>query len=182
MPSISTAELSRALVAETHSRFEYDHPAHRFNDGHETVPYLSCGLTPGSCVDINIYLVAGLRAAGFEAAYVYGYFFPKERGGITNEMHCWVVTRHNGEILEWDIAHHIKAGLKSVAPTLNPRPGRRVAVGHSMGHRHRLPEGWLDLKLLAEPIWIKNGRAVAAEPLSVFLRQAPTQAGSTVCS
>ena len=27
-----------ALVAETHSRFQYDHPARRFNDGHDTVP------------------------------------------------------------------------------------------------------------------------------------------------
>jgi len=59
-----------ALVADTHGRFRYDHPERRFNDGYESVPYLACGLTPGSCIDINTYLVASLRAAGFEAAYI----------------------------------------------------------------------------------------------------------------
>ncbi|MGR3548932.1 MAG: transglutaminase domain-containing protein, partial [Roseovarius sp.] len=100
-----------ALVAEAEARFSYDHPEARFNDEAEAVPYLSCGTTPGSCVDINTYLVASLRAAGYEAGYVYGYFFPAEKGGTTHDMHCWVVTRHAGEVLDWDIAHHMKAGL-----------------------------------------------------------------------
>lgn len=141
-----------ALVAEAESRFAYDHPERRFNDGTEAVPYLSCGLTPGSCVDINTYLVASLRAAGFEAAYVYGYFFPAERGGRTDDGHCWVVTRHAGEVLEWDIAHHLKAGLGPTGPSPNPRPGERVALTHSMGHRYALPGRVVDLKLLGEPM------------------------------
>lgn len=148
-----------ALVAEAESRFSYAHPEIRFTDGHDTVPHLSCGLTPGSCVDINTYLVASLRAAGIEAAYLYGYFFPAERGGLTNDMHCWVVTRTDGETLEWDIAHHIKAGLGPTRPALDPRPGRRVALGHSMGHRYALPSGPLELKLLAEPMWLRDGAA-----------------------
>lgn len=108
-----------------------------------------------------------MRAAGFEAAYLAGYFFPEERGGLTNDMHCWVVTRHAGEVLAWDIAHHMKAGLGTVRPGLNPRPGRRVAIGHSMGHRYRLPEGPLDLKLLAQPLWIRDGHSFDVDPLSV---------------
>ncbi|KJS45580.1 MAG: hypothetical protein VR71_01360 [Roseovarius sp. BRH_c41] len=141
-----------ALVAEAEARFTYDHPEARFNDGTEAVPYLSCGTTPGSCVDINTYLVASLRAAGYEAGYVYGYFFPAEKGGVTHDMHCWVVTRHAGAVLDWDIAHHMKAGLGPTKPGLNPRPGWRVALGHSMGHCYRRGETTARLKLLAEPM------------------------------
>lgn len=146
-----------ALVAEAEARFIYDHPDARFNDGMDSVPHLSCGLTPGSCVDINTYLVASLRAAGYEAAYLYGYFFPQERGGRTDDGHCWVVTRHAGEILEWDIAHHLKAGLGPTQAGLNPRPGERVALTHSMGHRYRLAEQEVALKLLGEPVRLPAG-------------------------
>ena len=142
----------RALVAEAEARFTYDHPEARFNDDAEAVPYLGCGKTPGSCVDINTYLVASLRAAGYEAGYVYGYFFPAEKGGVTHDMHCWVVTRHAGEVLDWDIAHHMKAGLGPTQPGLNPRPGWRVALGHSMGQVYALGEAVARLKLLAEPM------------------------------
>lgn len=141
-----------ALVAEAEGRFAYGHPERRFTDGTDCVPHLACGLTPGSCVDINTYLVASLRAAGYEAAYVYGYFFPAERGGRTDDGHCWVVTRHAGEVLEWDIAHHLKAGLGPTRPAPNPRPGERVALTHSMGHGYALPGRSLFLKLLGEPL------------------------------
>jgi len=164
-----------ALVEDARSRFDYGHPEARFNDGAECVPYLSCGRTEGSCVDINTYLVASLRAAGYEAAYLYGYFFPAERGGITNDMHCWVVTRHAGRVLEWDVAHHMKAGLAPVRPALDPKPGRRVAIGHSMGHGYRVADMWIDLKLLAEPVWIRDGVATPVEGLVASLRApAPT--------
>ncbi|WP_404367398.1 transglutaminase domain-containing protein [Marinobacter sp.] len=147
------AEAIRALVAEAEARFTYAHPEIRFNEGADRVPYLSCGLTPGSCIDIHTYLVASLRAAGFEAGYVYGYFFSRESGGQTDDMHCWAVTRHNGELLEWDVAHHLKAGLGKTRSGLNPRPGHRVAIGHSLGHRYTKGDGGIaDLKLLAGPL------------------------------
>lgn len=141
-----------ALVAEAEARFAYAHPEQRFNDGSDAVPYLACGTTPGSCVDINTYLVASLRAAGIEAGYVYGYFFPAEKGGVTDDMHCWVVTRHGGGVLHWDIAHHVKAGLGPTQPRLNPRPGWRVALGHSMGHVYGQGAQAARLKLLSEPM------------------------------
>lgn len=141
-----------ALVAEAESRFAYAHPQDRFTDGTDAVPYLSCGLTPGSCVDINTYLVASLRAAGFEAAYFYGYFFPQERGGLTDDGHCWVTTRLEGEVLHWDIAHHLKAGLGPTRAGLNPRPGARVAVTHSLGHRYTSGGREIALKVLGEPM------------------------------
>ena len=162
-----------ALAEDARSRFDYGHPEARFNDGHETVPLIACGRAAGSCVDINTYLVASLRAAGYEAAYLYGYFFPAERGGITNDMHCWVVTRHAGRVLEWDVAHHMKAGLAPVRPALDPKPGRRVALGHSMGQRYRLADATIDLKLLAEPVWIMDGVAIDVVPLLARLRPVP---------
>lgn len=158
-----------ALVAEAEARFDYGHPERRFTDGKDDVPHLSCGLTAGSCVDINTYLVASLRAAGYEAAYFYGYFFPKERGGVTDDGHCWVVTRYAGEVLEWDIAHHIKAALGPTRPALNPRPGDRVAVTHSMGHRYSGPAGALDLKILGEPLSLSRERRVAHVALTARL-------------
>lgn len=148
-----------ALVAGAEARFAYAHPKQKFNDGMDAIPYLACGATPGSCVDINTYLVASLRAAGYEAAYIYGFFFPSERGGMTDDGHCWVVTRHAGEVLEWDIAHHLKAGLGPTQPGLNPRPGERVALTHSMGHRYALPGGPVALKLLGEPMRLTPGAA-----------------------
>jgi hypothetical protein len=150
-----------ALVAEARARFTYGHPAERFNDGRAAVPFLGCGVAEGSCVDINTYLVASLRAAGYEAAYLYGWFFPAEKVDRCVDGHCWVATRHGGEVLEWDIAHHVKAGLDPVRPALNPRPGRRALISHSMGHRYVTDGGEIALKLLGEPVWLLPDGRVA---------------------
>ena len=151
-----------ALVAEARARFIYGHPETRFNDGCDVVPFLGCGVAAGSCVDINTYLVASLRAAGYEAAYLYGYFFPAEKVDACVDGHCWVATRHDGEVLDWDIAHHIKAGLDPVRPALNPRPGRRALISHSMGHRYAAVGGEIALKLLGEPVWLLPGGGATA--------------------
>lgn len=153
----------QALVNAAAEKFRYAHPEVRFNDGCEEIPYLACGLTEGSCVDINTYLIASLRAAGFEAGYVTGYFFPEEKNGCCSDMHCWVVTRHNGVVLEWDIAHHLKMGTRDVCCGLNPKPGDRVAVAHSMGLT--FPDlGITCEKLIGEPAWITaDGRLDKAD-------------------
>lgn len=158
-----------AVVAEAEARFAYAHPDRRFTDGLEEVPLLACGLTKGSCVEINTYLVASLRAAGYEAAYFYGYFFPKERGGLTDDGHCWVATRHDGEVLEWDIAHHIKAGLGPTRPALNPRPGARVAVTHSMDHRYVAPTAVFEPMVLGEPMRLSEGGTLSYLSLTARL-------------
>ena len=69
-------------------------------------------------------------------------------------MHCWVVTRDKTHgYREWDIAHFLKMGRRDVHAGLNPKPGRRAAISHSMGHT--VPAlGIEDVKLFAEPIWI----------------------------
>lgn len=130
--------------------FHYGH-GDAFYDGADEMPQL-CDMQTGSCVDINAYLIAGLRAAGVEAGYVTGYFIPEERRDHTTDMHCWVVTRQGGTVQHWDIAHHLKMGTRDVCPGLNPKPGVRVAMSHSMGWT--LPAlGVNDAKLLAEPVW-----------------------------
>lgn len=154
----------QALVEETRARFTYAHPESRFNDGHDTVPHLGCGVVAGSCVDINTYLIASLRSAGYRAAYLYGYFFPQDKGDWCVDGHCWVATEHEGETLEWDIAHHIKAGLHPVRPGLNPRGGRRTMISHSMGHRFRAGRGEIAMKVLGEPHWVVGTQVLTKIP------------------
>ncbi len=155
-----------AVVNDVAAKFTYGHPETRFYDGADNVPAL-CGMTEGSCIDINTYLIASLRAAGYEAGYVTGYFFPAEKAGRCDDMHCWVVTRQDGVLQEWDIAHHLKLGEREIRPALNPKPGARVAVAHSMGLDFPAL-GIREMKLLGEPVWIDaEGRA---SPSDVTIR------------
>ena len=156
-------EAIAAIVADVAAAFTYGHPESRFNDGLDHIPQLACGTAEGSCVDINTYLIAALRAAGFEAGYVTGYFFPAEKHGACDDMHCWVVIRQSDRVEEWDIAHHLKMGAGEIRARLNPKPGERVALAHSMGLD--FPEAGIgQLKLLAEPVWVdSNGRTEKAD-------------------
>ncbi|MHC0051866.1 transglutaminase domain-containing protein [Actibacterium sp. D379-3] len=152
----------QAIVNDVAAQFFYGHPEQRFSDGEDSIPAL-CGPTEGSCVDINAYLIASLRAAGYEAGYVTGYFFPEEKRGRCEDSHCWVVTRYDGVVQEWDIAHHLKMGTRKIAPGLNPKPGVRVPMAHSMGLD--IPTlGLTGLKLLSQPMRLEaDGRAHWAE-------------------
>jgi hypothetical protein len=152
-------ERARAIACHAAARFTYGHPQKRFNDGLDAVPALGCGLTEGSCVDINTYFIAALRAAGIEAGYVTGFFFPEEKGGTCEDGHCWVVTRIDGKTAEWDIAHHLKLGTRDVRPGLDPKPGRRFALFHSMGLD--FPDlGIEEMKALIEPVALAGGRVL----------------------
>lgn len=157
-----TAAIS-ALAQHVAGQFRYGHPETRFYDGHDEIPQL-CTIAEGSCVDINAYFIACCRAAGLEAGYVTGCFVPEEKRDWCNDMHCWVVTRADGQVQEWDIAHHLKLGVAQIAPGLNPKPGVRVPLAHSMGMN--FPEiGVRDLKLLGEPLWrLDDGTWADAEP------------------
>ncbi|MEL6522707.1 MAG: transglutaminase-like domain-containing protein [Pseudomonadota bacterium] len=148
---------ARAIACATAERFHYGHPEARFNDGLDAVPALGCGLTEGSCVDINTYFIAALRAAGIEAGYVTGFFFPEEKGDHCEDGHCWVVTRIAGETQEWDIAHHLKMGTRDIQPGLNPKPGFRAALCHSMGLDFPTLNV-MGLKALIEPVAEVDGK------------------------
>lgn len=153
-----------AIANATAERFTYGHPEARFNDGLDAVPALGCTMSEGSCVDINTYFIAALRAAGIEAGYVTGYFFPQEKRDHCADGHCWVVTRIDGAFQEWDIAHHLKLGTRQIAPALNPKPGFRAGVFHSMGLSFTAPP-LEDIKALIEPVCLtENGPARAEAP------------------
>lgn len=155
-PGVSGPELVRAIACGTAERFTYGHPDARFNDGLDEIPALGCGLTEGSCVDINTYFIASLRAAGIEAGYITGFYFPAEKGDHCEDGHCWVVTHAGGVVEEWDIAHHLKMGTRDIRPGLNPKPGFRAAGFHSMGLN--FPDAEIsDLKALIEPRLLAGG-------------------------
>lgn len=169
--STSQRETIERVVAHTAEAFTYGHPPVRYYDGREDIPLLGCGVTEGSCVDINMYLIAALRSLGIEAGYVAGPFFPAEKHGHCDDMHCWVVTRAQGETLEWDIAHHLKLGTRSIAPGLNPKPGWRAALSWSMGWD--IPAlGVHALKLLSEPMWVDDAGKTTHARVSISSRGA----------
>ncbi len=145
------AERAIAIARATADRFTYGHPAERFTDGHTEIPALGCDITVGSCVDINTYFLAALRAVGIEAAYVTGFFFPAEKHGACDDGHCWVLTRIDGLVAAWDIAHHLKLGTREILPALNPKPGFRAACFSGMGLDFPAL-GVTDHKALIEPI------------------------------
>lgn len=168
---LTGSERARAVACHVAGRFTYGHPEMRFNDGLDVVPALGCGVTEGSCVDINTYFIAALRAAGLEAGYVTGFFFPEEKGGTCEDGHCWVVTRIDGVIAEWDIAHHLKLGTRDIRPGLNPKPGRRFACFHSMGLN--FPDlGIKDMKALIEPVAVVNGQTIPFDAPDIRLKVA----------
>lgn len=156
-----------ALASHVAGLFAYGHPDTRFYDTSDEIPQL-CSLTVGSCIDINAYFIAAARAAGYDAGYVTGYFIPAEKRSHCEDMHCWVVTRQGGEVLEWDIAHHMKMGAETIRPGLNPKPGVRVPMAHSMGLT--FPDlGLADLKLLSEPMWLDAAGGLDRAALSITL-------------
>lgn len=158
----------KALADHVAALFTYGQPAQRFNDGYDEIPQI-CSLTVGSCVDINAYFIAACRAAGYQAGYVTGYFIPAEKRTHCEDMHCWVVTRVGGRVQEWDIAHHLKLGTRDIRPGLNPKPGVRLAMAHSMGLT--FPDAGLsDIKLIGEPWWIEPGGTLSRPDLEIRLR------------
>ncbi len=126
-----------AIVLDTAARFTYGavKGPDRWYTGHDAIPAVACAV--GDCIDINTYLVAALRTAGYDTAYLTCYFFDDDPNGIAAGMHCWVRTRHEGLIEDWDIAHFKKAGRADVHAALNPVPGLRVTLAHGRDHVYR---------------------------------------------
>jgi Transglutaminase-like superfamily len=153
-----------AIVADTSARFDYGQVplSERWYFGQDAVPIVACA--SGNCIDINTYLVASLRAAGYEAAYLTCYFFDNNPQGIASGMHCWVRTRHDGVTQDWDIAHFKKVGRSDISAVLNPVPGRRFALAFGRDHVYQ----WrgLDIRLSTPscPMWVReDGTALWGE-------------------
>jgi hypothetical protein len=160
------------LVEFTTSLFDYDHPKHKFYEGRDEIPLLTC-LTKGSCQDINTFQISSLYAADVPAAYYSGYFFEAGKRPAANWFHCWISTLIDGRQQDWDIAHHMKQGLRAIEPALNPVPGRRVAMSHGRGLRFGMANGFeAVIPQLGQPVWVyEDGEAVPAGATATLLEE-----------
>jgi hypothetical protein len=148
-----------AIVADTSARFDYGEVPmeQRWYFGQSSVPIVAC--TAGNCIDINTYLVAALRAAEYEAAYITCYFFDDDPGGIDSGMHCWVRTRFGDVTQDWDIAHFKKAGRSDVFATMNPIPGKRFALAYGRDHIYHWRGVDIRLSTPSRPLWVREDGA-----------------------
>jgi transglutaminase-like putative cysteine protease len=159
-----------AIVLDTAQRFTYGavEGAERWYTGHDAIPAVACAV--GNCIDINTYLMAALRVAGYEAAYLTCYFFDDNPDGIAAGMHCWVRTRLGDRVDDWDIAHFKKAGRSDVHAALNPVPGCRVALAHGRDHVYRWNGMEIRLPVPSRPNWVlADGSTVWGAPPVVAL-------------
>lgn len=145
-------EQIRQLIETAETHFSYGHGDGRFNDGEETVPTV-CGTTRGSCVDINTWLLAAAKVLDIPVQYVAGYWFHPEKT-VTHDMHCWMMFRAAGEVVCWDLAHHLKWGVEGRQPGRNPAGGRRVAMTIGRGLRFEASHGEFTISHFSEPVWL----------------------------
>jgi endonuclease/exonuclease/phosphatase family metal-dependent hydrolase len=120
------------IVAHVADRFTYGVRDVGLGDDRADMPALTCDLHLGTCVDTHSYAVACLRAAGFDACYVSGVWFP-EGQTETSPGHCWFLVGAEGVPQQWEISHFLKFGLGPVRPVLNPQPGLRHALSVGRG-------------------------------------------------
>jgi hypothetical protein len=159
------------IIALTASLFEYDHPPVKFYEGKDAIPLLT-QLTKGSCVDINTFLMSALYSIGIPAAYYSGCFFEDGKPPTAHQSHCWVSTYTDGEQQDWDIAHHIMVGRREVKPSLNPKPGTRLAMSCGRGLKFRLGERDVWLPHLGYPFWVlANGGQARAQALATLIEE-----------
>lgn len=143
----------RRLIDHAAERFTYDHPKERFNAGHDLVPPLTCGVTPGNCVHINTYILAALLSVPIQATYIAGYFFDAAQP-VADNMHCWIATQADGVAEFWDISHHQLYGLGTVETALNPAPGTRFAMSAGRGLVFHVEHHRIEVSHFAKPIWL----------------------------
>ena len=150
-----------AIVSDTSKRFTYGQlpENERWYYGCAAVPTIACG--KGNCIDINTFLVAALRAAGNEAVYLTCYFFAHEPSLVTDGMHCWVRTRCDGVVEDWDIAHFKKVGREDVHAILNPIPGQRWALAYGRNHIYDWNGLAIEVPTPSKPMWVlPDGKAI----------------------
>lgn len=156
-----------AIVADASARFDYgDVPYEdRWYVGEPSVPIVACAA--GNCIDINTFLIASLRAAGYRAAYLTCLYIDESPDRIAPGMHCWVRTEYAGVIEDWDIAHFKKVGRADVYATLNPVPGQRFPLAFGRDLQFDWNGVTITLSTPSTPIWVRADGTVswAAPPL-----------------
>lgn len=133
-----------ALAQWVADRFQYGKRPRYLGDDLDAMPALGCDLHTGTCVDMHTLAVAALRTMGIEAVYVIGGFVYAEKPDYPTG-HCWLNLRAVGAPHHYDISHHVEYGLGPVTTALNPKPGRRFALGLGRGLRFAGPEGEVEI-------------------------------------
>jgi hypothetical protein len=163
----SQSEAVDKLMQHASEVFGYGHADQRFNDECDQVPNI-CGTTKGSCVDINTYLIACSRSLGIPVQYMAGYWIHPEKNK-THDMHCWLMFKLDGVITYWDLAHHLKWGVKTLGPGLNPAGGRRVPMSMGRGLRFVTTVGEVEFSHFSEPHWLLPDGSKIKPELSIHL-------------
>lgn len=124
---LAAPERVARIVAHVAERFTYGVREVGLGDDRADMPALTCDIHLGTCVDTHSYAVACMRAAGIDACYVSGVWFP-DGANVTSPGHCWFMVRVDGVPQHWDISHFLKFGLGPVRPVMNPAGGMRQAL------------------------------------------------------
>jgi len=86
-------------------------------------------------------------------------------------MHCWVRTRCEDVVEDWDIAHFKKADRNDVHAALNPIPGDRWVLAYGRGHIYQWNGLSIELSTPSTPMWVKaDGNTVWANPPKLGVR------------
>ncbi|CAN1515857.1 Transglutaminase-like [Rhabdaerophilaceae bacterium] len=150
----SQTEALERIVAHASEVFWYGHGSGSLMDGRDCVPLLT-GPTRGHCVDMHGYCVAACRVVGLDAAYCAGFWF-KDGSFRAPGMHCWFVAKVDGQIVHYDVSHHLKLPLLPVRPGLNPIPGIRFLAAVGKGLTFNTPNGAVQASHFARLIWVTD--------------------------
>jgi len=140
--------------------FSYVHHEDELN----RVP-LVCTHLAGDCLDINTALMKLLLLEKIPSAYYIGLFFEgindQERSATNpniDDWHCWVSTLSDNkrQVLDWDIAHHLKRNISPVTASLNPVSGIRVALSSGRDLQFNYLENTINISHLGAPLWLLN--------------------------
>lgn len=159
----------RRLMEHAAKLFGYGHRDRPLYDQGGTISCL-CGVTQGSCVDINTYLMAAACSLDIPVQYMAGYWFHPDKNA-TSDMHCWLVFEINDQPVFWDLAHHLKWGANGLAPGLNPAGGRRVTMSCGRGLLFETPNGVAEISHFSEPVWILPGSRVQSTQLRISIKE-----------
>lgn len=157
------------LMEHTSELFDYGHRDRRLYDEADAVSCV-CGVTQGSCVDINTYLMAAASSLNIPVQYMAGYWFYPGRTE-TSGMHCWLVFDIDNEPVFWDLAHHLKWGVDKLTPGLNPAGGRRVTMSFGRGLLFETPHGTVEISHFSAPVWILPEAQLVSPQLRITLEE-----------
>lgn len=148
VPPGPDAQRVPALMQFVADHFTYGRRPRYLGDDTDAIPAFGCDIATGTCVDMHTLGVAALRAIGVPAVYVIGCFVYAKKDEFPTG-HCWLNLKADGASHHYDISHHVEYDLGPVTTALNPKPGRRFALGFGRGPRFEGADGVVELPSLS---------------------------------